>query len=586
MNNKIKRTFVLLFVAATLLLMIGSVSAENAVELDENLEASIDSVDLSINDDGSISDLDDKVSSQATNDDETNNNLNYMNSEVVVSSQEQTTIGAKDSKGTDTEILGSYYYSISKKPLSPYAKVGDTVEFEIFVQNVGNSPFSNGLIQIQEWFDDTELEYLGFTPSSYGWLYSNTTFDDQYGKRPVIQYSCWGYNWWPGNTINFTVHFRALKEGNITNKAQIWWQDYWNTNEVWAESTILVGHPELTIIKTPHQKEYCLGDDVYFDVYVENTGTLPITTTMYWDQSSNTIWIDDWYDSDGLEFVDITFNPDKNGDEWPQNYIYADEFEGYYGHQLLVQYNTYGNWEPGSSLNFTTHFKATKTGELKNSAHIFWKWKFWGPDEIHEHVEEWGNNSVLVGVPEFTLVKTSSNDTVNVGDMVSFTINYTNTGTINLTGVYIKDNEYTNGLEYSDYSDKDLWTFDGTDTWYYNSVLAPGESAILELTFQATTAGEKNNTAVAGNNMTDETVNSTDDVLVEEPEEPETPDEPTPDEPETPDEPTPDEPEEEPVEEPVSAVQKAVSLPAAGNPLFVLFSSLILLSCVSLRGKK
>ena len=159
--------------------------------------------------------------------------------------------------------------------------------------------------------------------------------------------------------------------------------------------------------------------------------------------------------------------------------------------------------------------------------------------------------------------------------MVSFTINYTNTGTINLTGVYIKDNEYTNGLEYSDYSDKDLWTFDGTDTWYYNSVLAPGESAILELTFQATTAGEKNNTAVAGNNMTNETVNSTDDVLVEEPEEPETPDEPTP-----------DEPEEEPVEEPVSAVQKAVSLPAAGNPLFVLFSSLILLSCVSLRGKK
>ena len=180
MDNKTKRTFVLLFVAATLLLMIGSVSAENAVELDENLEASIDSVDLSINEDESIIDLDDKVSSQATNDDETiDDNLNYMNSEVVVSSQEQTTIGAKDSKGTDTEILGSYYYSISKKPLSPYAKVGDTVDFEIFVQNVGDSPFSNGWIQIQEWFDDTELEYLGFTPSSYDWLYSETTFDDQ-----------------------------------------------------------------------------------------------------------------------------------------------------------------------------------------------------------------------------------------------------------------------------------------------------------------------------------------------------------------------------------------------------------------------
>ena len=41
MNNKIKQIFTLLFVVATLLLMIGSVSAANAVELDENLEASI-----------------------------------------------------------------------------------------------------------------------------------------------------------------------------------------------------------------------------------------------------------------------------------------------------------------------------------------------------------------------------------------------------------------------------------------------------------------------------------------------------------------------------------------------------------------
>ena len=34
MNNKIKQIFALLFVVATLLLMIGSVSAANAVELE------------------------------------------------------------------------------------------------------------------------------------------------------------------------------------------------------------------------------------------------------------------------------------------------------------------------------------------------------------------------------------------------------------------------------------------------------------------------------------------------------------------------------------------------------------------------
>ena len=83
-------------------------------------------------------------------------------------------------------------------------------------------------------------------------------------------------------------------------------------------------------------------------------------------------------------------------------------------------------------------------------------------------------------------MKTSNNDTVHVGDMVTFTLNYTNTGKFSLTGVYIKDNEYTNGLVYKDYSDKDLWTFDGTDTWYYNSELAPGESAIQLLQVKKT----------------------------------------------------------------------------------------------------
>ena len=136
MDNKIKRTFVLLFVAATLLLMIGSVSAENAVELDENLEASIDSVDLSINDDGSISDLDDKVSSQATNDDETNNNLNYMNSEVVVSSQEQTTIGAKDSN-EDILTDNPNGFLIIQTTTTPVVMVGDDVYFDIYVENLG-----------------------------------------------------------------------------------------------------------------------------------------------------------------------------------------------------------------------------------------------------------------------------------------------------------------------------------------------------------------------------------------------------------------------------------------------------------------
>ena len=690
MINKIKRTFVLLFVAATLLLMIGSVSAENAVELDENLEASIDSVDLSINDDGSISDLDDKVSSQATNDDETNNNLNYMNSEVVVSSKERTTIGAKDSN-EDILTDNPYDFSIIKTTTTPVVVVGDDVYFDIFVQNVGPQPVSNWQINLKDFFNPDEFEYVDWHPNAWGQNYQGGYVSYDYGPHFEVNYLTYG-NWPSGSTLNFTVHYRAKKPGQIQTGTQIWtpWQEYWSYTPVkvgsnnflinkttstpavkvgedvsfdifvqnigpqsftdgqlvikdlfnpdeleyvdWSTDTswgnlyhvieydglieirydtfgnwqpgytlnftlnfktkkdgqlnnsakietywgdyesnayVLAGEPELTITKTPHQPLYQVGDDVYFDVFIENTGTLPVTNWWMsddWPTNYNFMWINDWFDSSGLEFVEVIPNA------YPQNYISAG-LNPMDNHHIIIQYATQGMWLPGYSMNFTTHFKALKEGQFNNSVHTFWKWKWYGPAEIHRHIEVWGNNSVRVGVPEFTLVKTSNSDRVQVGDMVTFTLNYTNTGKFSLPGVYIKDNEYTNGLVYKDYSDKELWTFDGTDTWYYNSELAPGESAILELTFQATTAGEKNNTAIAGTNLTNDTVNSTDDVLVEEPE---TPDEPV----------TPDEPQEEPVEEPVSAVQKAVSLPAAGNPLFVLFCSLILLSCVSLRGKK
>ena len=694
MNNKIKRTFVLLFVAATLLLMIGSVSAENSVELDENLEASIDSVDLSINDDGSISDLDDKVSSQATNDDETiDDNLNYMNSEVVVSSKERTTIGAKDSN-EDILTDNPYDFSIIKTTTTPVVVVGDDVYFDIFVQNVGPQPVSNWQINLKDFFNPDEFEYVDWHPNAWGQNYQGGYVSYDYGPHFEVNYLTYG-NWPSGSTLNFTVHYRAKKPGQIQTGTQIWtpWQEYWSYTPVkvgsnnflinkttstpavkvgedvsfdifvqnigpqsftdgqivikdlfnpdeleyvdWSTDTswgnlyhvieydglieirydtfgnwqpgytlnftlnfktkkdgqlnnsakietywgdyesnayVLAGEPELTITKTPHQPLYQVGDDVYFDVFIENTGTLPVTNWWMsddWPTNYNFMWINDWFDSSGLEFVEVIPNA------YPQNYISAG-LNPMDNHHIIIQYATQGMWLPGYSMNFTTHFKALKEGQFNNSVHTFWKWKWYGPAEIHRHIEVWGNNSVRVGVPEFTLVKTSNNDTVHVGDMVTFTLNYTNTGKFSLTGVYIKDNEYTNGLVYKDYSDKDLWTFDGTDTWYYNSELAPGESAILELTFQATTAGEKNNTAIAGHNLTDDTLNSTDTVLVVE------------DEPDTPEDEPEEEPEKEPEEEPSTPVaEKAVpAIPAAGNPVFVLLMSLVLLCFVPLRGKK
>ena len=141
-------------------------------------------------------------------------------------------------------------------------KVGDDVYFEIFVQNNDwyNWQTYYGSINVQDWFDDSELEYIDFTPNpgpdgnAYESLYSESVLEDEWGKRIQISYNGW-YGFQVGYSFNFTVHFKALKEGELKNSAQIWWLDNnWQSHEVWAYSSVLVGEPGLNLTKTPHEK--------------------------------------------------------------------------------------------------------------------------------------------------------------------------------------------------------------------------------------------------------------------------------------------------------------------------------------------
>ena len=106
----------------------------------------------------------------------------------------------------------------------------------------------------------------------------------------------------------------------LNNSAKI--ETYWGDYE--SNAYVLAGEPELTITKTPHQPLYQVGDDVYFDVFIENTGTLPVTNWWMnegWPTNYDFMWINDWFDSSGLEFVEVIPNA------YPQNYISAGPSE-------------------------------------------------------------------------------------------------------------------------------------------------------------------------------------------------------------------------------------------------------------------
>ena len=175
-----------------------------------------------------------------------------------------------------------------------------------------------------------------------------------------------------------------------------------------------------------------------------------------------------------------------------------------------------------------------------------------------------------------TIEKISNNQTVEVGEKVSFTITVKNTGDCNLIGVYITDKDYSDGLTYDSFVDSSgKWSFDGKDTWNYDGELEVGESASIEIIFVASTAGEKVNTAIAGNNITNDTVNSTNTTNVTEvPEENTTND-------------TDDVPEEIPEDVPKETPKKTVIVAnATGNPLFALVIVLYILGFVPLRRRK
>ena len=189
-------------------------------------------------------------------------------------------------------------------------------------------------------------------------------------------------------------------------------------------------------------------------------------------------------------------------------------------------------------------------------------------------------NKTFVNDPDMTIIKISNNKTVEVGEIVSFTIVLINTGNCNLSDVYIRDNEYSEGLEYLSYVDNDgIWAFDGVDTWTYNGILEPGQSIRLDILFNATTEGLKVNTAVAGHNWTNETVNSTNTTNVTNKTTPPGNETTPPGDNET----------VPPVENP--KVPKEVKKIASsniktGNPLLILLISLILLVPFRNRNKK
>lgn len=117
--------------------------------------------------------------------------------------------------------------------------------------------------------------------------------------------------------------------------------------------------------------------------------------------------------------------------------------------------------------------------------------------------------------PNMTVEKLIQQGVFKKGDSISFTIIVRNTGNCDLTGVYIIDKDYSSGLVYDYFVDNSgKWRYRGNGKWIYDDVLKEAEDAQLTLYFIAVEYGKLYNTVIAGNNLTNETVNSTNSTFI------------------------------------------------------------------------
>ena len=128
-----------------------------------------------------------------------------------------------------------------------------------------------------------------------------------------------------------------------------------------------------------------------------------------------------------------------------------------------------------------------------------------------------GNFTIMIEPeyhPDMSVRKITLDKKVRVGQQVSFRIVVKNTGDCNLTGVYVIDSKYSEGLVLDHMLPNADWTYVGDGKFVYGKTLGVGESASFIVVFNTTSVGFKVNSVIAGNNITNDTVNSTNTTRV------------------------------------------------------------------------
>ncbi|MBE6490484.1 MAG: DUF11 domain-containing protein [Methanobrevibacter sp.] len=342
---------------------------------------------------------------------------------------------------------------VQKLRLNETVYIGNNTYFIIVVTNTGDCDLHN--VTIVEKFNTDEFEYAGHTKENI-WIKDG----DNFNYQGILT---------PGESQNFTIIFKTLVTGNITNTIVV------TTNETenkTTNNTTNVHGPDLDVEKIALNKTAFVGDNISFMIVVTNTG----------DCDLGDVKVTEIFNSSELQYVDYT-----NKDKWsydPDTFTYT--------------YN--GVLAENESINFTVVFKTLTNGTLVNTVNA--------TSNMTEN--RTANNNTTVYKPNMTVQKVTLDNVVFVNDTVRFMIVVTNTGDCDLHDVTVTEIFKPAELEYKDYDDSTGWTKTGDFVFVYNGALAKGNSTNFTVVFTALTNGTLTNTVnVTSNETTNKSTNNT-----------------------------------------------------------------------------
>ena len=409
-------------------------------------------------------------------------NINFTKGEKAVkgyyqgSTLENTVIKTGNLKISDINLV------VKKSALIPLIEVGNQTIFEITIYNNGTG----------------DVYDLFILEDSYEGLVCDHYLLDDLWKHSIVD----GKHKWtmvealaPEETIGLFVYFNGTSIGNFTNYAIVGASGAENTT---VNATVTVNetvgnqegiNPKLNVKITALHPLVRVGDEIKFEVIVSNEGDAVLHDVTISENSFS-----------GLIFLRIE---DHTG-LWNQTGSLATSNNGLLGASddaLSWKMNTplYTN----EVLGFFMVFKTTSPGVFTNS--VIGK-----SDKTDEIL---ASDDVNVAEPQYTIEKTASKDSVNIGDKVSFNIIVKNTGIVNLTELTIIERP-DNGLTYVSSSNLgEYWIEEADFVWRLNKNITPGESVSFTVTFSADKIGNLTNTIISDDQTANATVEVTNETL-------------------------------------------------------------------------